>query len=372
MDLTAIPLDLDIIPFVQARHFTPTNGRQIDLLVVHAMQAPERSITAESCANYFSHTERRASTHYCIDNDSVVRGVHDKDVAWAAPGANHNGIQLEHAGYSEQDAAQWNDPYSRSMLRLSSKLAAALCERHGIPVEYVDREGLKRGERGITTHNEVSKAFRRSDHWDPGPNFPMGTYLSLIREELGGDRAHLPDPAPRPDLPAPSPALENVGLSGQRVREIQDFLNDAGCDAGPVDGLYGPRTKSAVACWQRKLGFVGRDVDGIWGPQTQGATDRFFQFVGASKAAVGSGGKSPLTRKVLRKGARGPEVRRVQEFLAEVRLYHGRIDGIYGPKTARAVKAWQRKLGFKPRHRDGIWGPQTSDATSAFFRFISS
>ena len=32
---------------------------------------------------------------------------------------------------------------------------------------------LRAGERGITTHAQVSKAWKKSDHWDPGPGFPI-------------------------------------------------------------------------------------------------------------------------------------------------------------------------------------------------------
>jgi hypothetical protein len=48
-------------------------------------------------------------------------------------------------------------------------------------VEYVDVAGLKAGKRGVTTHNNVSLAFKKSTHTDPGPNFPMSHYMDLVR-----------------------------------------------------------------------------------------------------------------------------------------------------------------------------------------------
>ena len=71
------------------------------------------------------------------------------------------------------------------MLRRSARLVAKLCKDHGIPVQYVDAEGLKRGDRGITTHHAVTLAFRKSDHTDPGEHFPLDWFLGLVRQEIG-------------------------------------------------------------------------------------------------------------------------------------------------------------------------------------------
>ena len=45
-----------------------------------------------------------------------------------------------------------------------------------------------------------------------------------------------------------------------------------------------------------------------------------------------------------------------QKYLQELGLYHGVVDGIYGPKTKKAVKAFQRMYGLEA---DGIIGPKT-------------
>ncbi len=59
---------------------------------------------------------------------------------------------------------------------------------------------------------------------------------------------------------------------------------------------------------------------------------------------------------VLRQGSRGGEVKEVQRRLKQWGYYDGAIDGIYGPKTVEAVKAFQRKNGLTP---DGIAGRAT-------------
>ena len=62
---------------------------------------------------------------------------------------------------------------------------------------------------------------------------------------------------------------------------------------------------------------------------------------------------------LLKWGSRGSEVREVQTRLKNWGFYKGNVDGIYGWRTANAVKAFQRKHGLKA---DGIVGNATAKA----------
>jgi peptidoglycan hydrolase-like protein with peptidoglycan-binding domain len=55
------------------------------------------------------------------------------------------------------------------------------------------------------------------------------------------------------------------GSEGVAVRGLQRRLNDAGFDAGEIDGRFGPNTETAVRAFQEAKGL---DVDGVVGPQT--------------------------------------------------------------------------------------------------------
>ena len=166
---------------VPARHFTRGRIAPIDLVVLHSMEAAEKPGTALAVARWFAGPAApRASAHYCIDPREVVRCVADEDTAWHAPGANHNGIGVEHAGYARQTGADWDDDASRAILALSTELVARLCRQWVIPPVLVTVDGLRRGERGITTHHAVSLAFRRSTHVDPGPGFPLEAYVARV------------------------------------------------------------------------------------------------------------------------------------------------------------------------------------------------
>ena len=64
---------------------------------------------------------------------------------------------------------------------------------------------------------------------------------------------------------------------------------------------------------------------------------------------------------VLRRGAKGAEVRQVQEALVALG-YSTTIDGKFGPATAQAVKSFQASSGLTD---DGVVGPATLSALSA-------
>ncbi len=172
-------------PFIEARNYTTGRPGQIELVVLHAMEAAEKPDTAEAVARWFAGPDApRASVHYCIDSNSIVATVRDEDTAWHAPGANHNGLGIEHAGYSIQSPLQWDDTYSRAMLWRSARLVAAKCIEHGLPAAWLSPEDLLAGRRGITSHWNVTLAFRRSDHTDPGPGFPHERYVLWVQRVI--------------------------------------------------------------------------------------------------------------------------------------------------------------------------------------------
>jgi murein L,D-transpeptidase YcbB/YkuD len=124
--------------------------------------------------------------------------------------------------------------------------------------------------------------------------------------------------------------LEQEGSKGEDVRTVQYLVTAQGHSTG-VDGIFGPLTKAAVEAFQLSRGL---GVDGIVGPQTW-----------------------PQLIIQVQQGSNGDAVRAVQSQI------HGRgagagiaIDGIFGPLTNDAVRAFQTLLGLSV---DGIVGPQT-------------
>ncbi|MCC6222780.1 MAG: peptidoglycan-binding protein [Thermoleophilia bacterium] len=123
-------------------------------------------------------------------------------------------------------------------------------------------------------------------------------------------------------------ALER-GDRGTAVRRLQRALGIS------ADGIFGRQTLKAVRAFQRRAGLT---VDGIAGPRTLTA-------LSAARAL-----ERGLAGRTLERGDRGPAVERLQRALGIV------ADGIFGPRTAEAVRSFQQRAGLEP---DGIAGPAT-------------
>ncbi len=95
----------------------------------------------------------------------------------------------------------------------------------------------------------------------------LGTNATLCVCESGGRYRIVPEeicrrggtpnrttsrPAPRRPAPPPRPAI--TAAERAETAKIQWALNSAGCDAGTIDGLAGPKTRAATSCLQRLAG----------------------------------------------------------------------------------------------------------------------
>lgn len=171
--------------FRRAKHFLAST-RTVNKLVLHVAEIAELITSAEGLAAYVATMAdgRLASWHYSVDVDSIWQSVEDQYVAYHAPGANHDGIGIEIAGYSRQTPTEWADDYSAATLELTAQLCAALCRKHQLPVVFLDAKALlaSADARGITTHAEVTKAFKRSTHTDPGKSFPTAAFLARVAQ----------------------------------------------------------------------------------------------------------------------------------------------------------------------------------------------
>lgn len=114
------------------------------------------------------------------------------------------------------------------------------------------------------------------------------------------------------------------GLStpSRAVRSLQQKLTAGGFTPGPVDGRFGPMTRTAVERFQQADGLA---VDGIVGPHTR-------HGLAAGGLLPGAGSIEPGGSTV---------VKRLQRRLERSGFSPGAADGRYGPRTAAAVKRFQ-------------------------------
>ena len=136
----------------------------------------------------------------------------------------------------------------------------------------------------------------------------------------------------------PCPVLME-GSTGADVMRLQRLLTAQGYHLGNIDGIFGPKTRSAVLHFQANNHLV---QDGIVGIKTWTALG----------VHCGQGHPCPT----LAQGSTGSDVVRLQEMLKHRGFYTGNIDGIFGPLTRSAVIAFQRSMGLA---QDGIVGVHT-------------
>ena len=95
--------------FVESPNKTETPGRTLDVVVMHTMEIAERPDAAMICARWFATTVSKVSAHYCVDAQTVIQCVREKDIAWHARGGNTHSNGVELAGFARQAARDWED-----------------------------------------------------------------------------------------------------------------------------------------------------------------------------------------------------------------------------------------------------------------------
>lgn len=157
---------------------------------------------------------------------------------------------------------------------------------------------------------------------------------------------------PTIQCPTVRPTVQ-FNASGRVISEMQTALNARLKEIDtmsrfplqvPMTGSFGDQTRTAVQYLQC-LAFL--KVDGIVG-------DRTWAYLCEGSASM----------PVLRKGASGSLVGKVQQALKDGDFYKAAVDGDFGAKTETAVKAFQAaRLGLGV---DGVIGAKTWTELSRF------
>lgn len=167
--------------YVPAKYIGELRTNPVRLVVIHTGELKEGAIAAETLAKYGQHPDYESSWHLAIDSDSIIQCVKDSHVAWAAPGCNHDGMQIELACYAGQTAGDWRDPYSIAVVALAADATAQYCLKYRLPPVHLSDEQLGAGASGIIGHVQASRVYKKSDHPDPGPNFPWVRFISMVQ-----------------------------------------------------------------------------------------------------------------------------------------------------------------------------------------------
>jgi len=177
-----------------AKNFKKGRTAPVRLIVLHTTENDCKPTVARNVAKWFAGASApTASAHYVVGPDETLCCVLETDTAWHAPPANPYSIGIEQTGRAAFTEADWASADAQATLERSVTLVADICTRLGIPAVFVDKDGLTRGDSGITTHVTVSETFKQSNHTDPGTHFPIDDYIARVVTAMGGPAT---DPAP--------------------------------------------------------------------------------------------------------------------------------------------------------------------------------
>lgn len=147
------------------------------------------------------------------------------------------------------------------------------------------------------------------------------------------------------------------GSTGPAVAEVRSALAGLGLlaadpAADPAAATYDPTTERAVRAFQQQRGL---SVDGLVGDET-------YRAITAAKFRLGDRLLSLASHPYV-----GDDVAALQDRLMELGFDTGRIDGVFGPRTERALRAFQREYGLLA---DGSCGPATLRALRQLGRLV--
>jgi peptidoglycan hydrolase-like protein with peptidoglycan-binding domain len=187
--------------------------------------------------------------------------------------------------------------------------------------------------------------------------------------------------APRRAAPVGAPAAAALPAAVPALASLKDVQHALNVLAGPgtplvEDGRIGPKTIAAVKAFQAAHGLT---VDGVAGPQMKSALQAAIASAAPHPATQASLGLTPIAAAVPPpplglvkvtspaappRATPAPPITTLRDVQHALNLLHGSgtplvEDGINGPKTIAAVKAFQAAHGLTV---DGVAGPMTKGA----------
>lgn len=124
-----------------------------------------------------------------------------------------------------------------------------------------------------------------------------------------------------------------LGLEKSERVQVQQKLARLGFDPGPISGTFERKTRVAIRSWQSSVG------DEETGFLTRAQAD-------ALRAQEKKGEEpSPARPEETEPGLKKSERLEVQRGLARLGFDPGPVDGVFGEKTRKAIRAWQSSAG---------------------------
>ncbi|AYB69452.1 endolysin [Corynebacterium phage Juicebox] len=240
--MNALTADIDLLtPNDDGRATKPRN-----LLCIHTFE-DDGTWSADRMAKYQQSPAAGGSYHLVIDlNGRIARENDDAFIPWAAMfTGNRVAFHFSLSGKASWTRQQWlARPKQMDAL---AKVLAAYSKAKGIPLIRRGPQDVRAGKWGVCGHDDISKAFGESTHWDPGPNFPFDVVIDKAKAILAEPK---PTPAP-PSDPAPRPIPPKETLVPTTLDTVLPSLVDGSTFEAPLATFIRTADKQAYEANQR-------------------------------------------------------------------------------------------------------------------------
>ena len=172
--------------------------------------------TAEGEASYAKRRDDSVSSHYYVDNNSILQSLDTALRAYHAGSTTGNSyaIAYEITGTNGKSRTWWLANVAWPLL---ARQVATDCREHDIEPRLLTVAEIKAGSKtGIITHDQMRQAWGGTTHTDPGANFPLDHLLALVQAELEVDM--------------------QVDLTAAAVKAVRDAIMNGDADEAPGSG----------------------------------------------------------------------------------------------------------------------------------------
>jgi peptidoglycan hydrolase-like protein with peptidoglycan-binding domain len=172
--------------------------------------------------------------------------------------------------------------------------------------------------------------------------YPQGAYRANAEAALRklGASVDAVDPPVGNGTASAASVEAAIGLSRADRVELQKQLTSLGYPTGIADGLWGSNTRNAIARWQSANQMTASGY----------LTARQARLIAEQAGPVADSGSTVAGDDAVEERLLSltyEERREIQRRLTRLGYSTGRIDGIFGANTRRALASWQRDEGLR-------------------------